>query len=705
MPINRFDTPVQYDWGMQHYVPQEFIPDFKAWDEILAKTQLEKDTAELIFDKVPAHYKTDTGNVSEYMKKRQEGIDQITNLYSTGDIARAKMMQSELVRQVGRDFQPGGEAKAYEDNLARIEAYKQGIQKNDKIDALTKTKAIELIDKWEGTLDQNTPGSYRTFEGRQLADVVDIPAYLTDFGKKWESDLVSKGYVKTPKGYYRHDTKEFVSESELRTHLYNVAKDNPQIQAYLKDRADLHGENADQILHDAVETAVSAAGYKKLKFQHLNDKEYDAALAAAAKTEKITTAGTRTANIGLETKFPAGNTVEEMTTYLDTQKVNRETTRDRFLGMMSIPEQYHADITPDDILNENWVNKIVDEDTGFPLYSSKADYLEKNKIDPTFEKQAKSDIQDSYAASESAQGRLDLALQNTVAENANIANIESQIADLEEGLRNMSNDPNITPTDYETLSKGMLIMQDRLNADLNAAKEEQAKAADKWLESQNKGGEHVRSTTTIYTFPGFDIAPKRAKVAQEETAGQLMTKASSMTYITPGKPNGVPGDQFMPGYYLEIEPQNVGMTQNTIQSNKRLWHAKGHAVRKVEGGIEKVPIEFYSPMSAEEGGVDNPFVTEFLQTPAVLADMAVNAVSFDGAQQHKVRAIQGHDIEVKIENGKKVGYINGHKLEIVNFYNDLADLYAAQQRVSSGLATSIEEAKQQLNGTEIIEQK
>lgn len=134
MAINRFDRPGQYDFSMQHYVPQEFIPNFEAWDQVLGQFQKEKDITSALAEKVPNAITPDKNVRDEYISTNRQAIDNLVEMYSEGNINLARAKQSELMRQLSRDFAPGGKAANLERRYKEYSTALSDIKKRYKDD-------------------------------------------------------------------------------------------------------------------------------------------------------------------------------------------------------------------------------------------------------------------------------------------------------------------------------------------------------------------------------------------------------------------------------------------------------------------------------------------------------------------------------------------------------------------------------------------
>jgi len=265
MAINRFDTRTPYDWNMDYLVPQEFIPDFKAWDEVLARLQTEKDTADLIADKVPQHYAPkDATNVANWRAKIDAETSAIADLYSGQKISDARKRQNQLVRKIGRDFQPGGEAANYEANLKSIMDYQKSLDDNKELDSLSRQRGLQYsLEQFPGTI--NPEGGFNTFSGRPMANFFDLTKSGIDTATGWASDKYPKGIFDTGDGRFIDlSTMETVSPKEVMQHVYTALGNNPMAKAFLHDRAELFGEDPNMLLQDAARIAAEKVGFTKI---------------------------------------------------------------------------------------------------------------------------------------------------------------------------------------------------------------------------------------------------------------------------------------------------------------------------------------------------------------------------------------------------------------------------------------------------------
>jgi hypothetical protein len=126
---NRFNRIIPKDYTMEHYVPQEFIPNFEAWDQALGQLQQEYNLVGALGDKVPKHHRLDSEAARNYSASLRGEIDTIANTYMNNSISAARSRQADLIRRVSRDWQPGGKAYELENRLAQITAQEGAIDK------------------------------------------------------------------------------------------------------------------------------------------------------------------------------------------------------------------------------------------------------------------------------------------------------------------------------------------------------------------------------------------------------------------------------------------------------------------------------------------------------------------------------------------------------------------------------------------------
>lgn len=285
MPINRFDKPGVYDFDMDYYVPKEFIPDFEAFDELLGNLQMEKDATELAAEKIPLHLDKDKENVNKFVARRAEAMGNITDMYMNNKISDARRAQGTMLRDIRRDFLPGGEGAAYENNYNAWQAYRKAIMEDDTINSAKKDALLaKSMEAFEGTLDP--AGGYRTINTMTAQADQDLDKYADESAKGWKENATQSGLKQDAYGWYRTDTHEYVDDEEILNHIAQAMVNDPNIMADVAQRQKLFGEDPEKLITDAASKAAAKYGFSKTSRkwvanwkqrqdykQHLKDKE------------------------------------------------------------------------------------------------------------------------------------------------------------------------------------------------------------------------------------------------------------------------------------------------------------------------------------------------------------------------------------------------------------------------------------------------
>jgi hypothetical protein len=117
MAISRFDKFTPRDYNMEWYMPKEFIPDFEAWNTLLANKQTKYDTAVALSQKLPKHLAHRVDLAGQYKQKTDQAINDISSAY-TKDITAGDRMLRDYGLNMNRDWQAGGLAYELEQEAA-----------------------------------------------------------------------------------------------------------------------------------------------------------------------------------------------------------------------------------------------------------------------------------------------------------------------------------------------------------------------------------------------------------------------------------------------------------------------------------------------------------------------------------------------------------------------------------------------------------
>ena len=128
MAISRFDKFTPRDYNMEWYMPKEFIPDFEAWNTLLANKQTKYDTAVALSQKLPKHLAHRVDLAGQYKQKTDQAINDISSAY-TKDITAGDRMLRDYGLNMNRDWQAGGLAYELEQEAADYAKAQEEISK------------------------------------------------------------------------------------------------------------------------------------------------------------------------------------------------------------------------------------------------------------------------------------------------------------------------------------------------------------------------------------------------------------------------------------------------------------------------------------------------------------------------------------------------------------------------------------------------
>lgn len=155
---NRFDvyTPIR-----STFMPREFIPNFAALDAALGEQQRGFDVAQAAADKVPQHLKHDVDAITQYRSELDNAMSSVAEAYKNQGLTAGNRARRDLIRQVERDWQPGGRADVFQKRLAKFQTIAENIKKTYEDQPLIQNYYLNKLDK-EGVQPYIDPdsGSY-----------------------------------------------------------------------------------------------------------------------------------------------------------------------------------------------------------------------------------------------------------------------------------------------------------------------------------------------------------------------------------------------------------------------------------------------------------------------------------------------------------------------------------------------------------------
>jgi hypothetical protein len=137
MVINRFHKFPQYDFGMKHYAPETFVPNFEAWDSMLAAQQTKYDTALSLKNKHPKYLPNREDLASQYINEADANVTNITDQYLKNGVTGGNRAIRDYGLKLNKDWQPGGVAYELENE------YNDYVKASGEIDKYYKDNKAE----------------------------------------------------------------------------------------------------------------------------------------------------------------------------------------------------------------------------------------------------------------------------------------------------------------------------------------------------------------------------------------------------------------------------------------------------------------------------------------------------------------------------------------------------------------------------------
>jgi len=117
-----------------NFVPENYVPDFGALATALGAQQQAFDKALAVSEKVPNHLQQDTTDVQDYMSTVRNQINNIAETYANEGVSAGNRARKQLLREINRDWQPGGKADRFQKRLATVQSLKETIDDQYKDD-------------------------------------------------------------------------------------------------------------------------------------------------------------------------------------------------------------------------------------------------------------------------------------------------------------------------------------------------------------------------------------------------------------------------------------------------------------------------------------------------------------------------------------------------------------------------------------------
>lgn len=245
MALNRFSkiTPVDFS-----NIPLYEL-DYENLSSMLQNQQNMYDTAQALADTVPEHRQADVGAVKAYSDSLNQQMEQASQTFVDQGIGAGNRQLSNLIRQVRKDFSPGGFAYEAKMNYANESKQREAIL-NSKLTAPQKEKLLANLGSMSPTttVDPETGQynfgdfGYNRFNNFAIPDYVGVTDKLFGYAKQIIAETFGEqgDYEKvvdpdTKMVSYQSTTNKNVvlTQDEIKNVLENAAQGDAQLKAYL----------------------------------------------------------------------------------------------------------------------------------------------------------------------------------------------------------------------------------------------------------------------------------------------------------------------------------------------------------------------------------------------------------------------------------------------------------------------------------------
>jgi len=190
-------------------------PDFEGIEESLATQQQLYDVTKTLADKKPKHLQPHAENVQNYISGVRSGIDDVSATYANLGIQAGNKARNELLRKVSRDWQPGGEAYAFEDVYNTYHGLSKEYKEKFKDDPNFMNKYAQnhlaaSIKEWDYDPETET---YSNVKDPQVSEYVDIQKEVDGIIEGFKAD----GYIEDTinGGWISRDGSQHITEEGI----------------------------------------------------------------------------------------------------------------------------------------------------------------------------------------------------------------------------------------------------------------------------------------------------------------------------------------------------------------------------------------------------------------------------------------------------------------------------------------------------------
>lgn len=235
-----------------NYVPEQYTPNFGAYAEILKQQQSAFDTMGALGEKVPQHLQQDYEDVTNYLGEVRNKIDSIADIYDKQGVSAGNRQRKSLLRDVSRDWQPGGKADRFQQRLNTYSAEKKRLEELYKDDPriaqyyISKIGVSPYKDETAPNYGIQSPTTYKIYNDEELNNYYDKALGNISADQIVKTPYLDKSMLKgiSFKDLLVEGKTKFIDWNKVAATLAGIT--TPQIQASEEVRGMAYGQGEGQ---------------------------------------------------------------------------------------------------------------------------------------------------------------------------------------------------------------------------------------------------------------------------------------------------------------------------------------------------------------------------------------------------------------------------------------------------------------------------
>lgn len=235
-----------------NYVPEEYTPNFGAYADILKQQQTAFDTMGALGEKVPQHLQQDYEDVTKYLGDVRSKIDSIADIYDKQGVSAGNRQRKALLREVGREWQPGGKADRFQQRLNTYSAQKKQLEETYKDDPriaqyyINKIGVSPYSDNTAPNYGISSPTTYKIYNDEELNDYYDKALGNISADQVVSAPQLDKSTLRgvSFKDLLVSGNTKYIDWNKVASTLAGIT--TPQIQASEEVRGEAYGQGSGQ---------------------------------------------------------------------------------------------------------------------------------------------------------------------------------------------------------------------------------------------------------------------------------------------------------------------------------------------------------------------------------------------------------------------------------------------------------------------------